>query len=353
MNSKLPPPPAANDARRPDQALLAAIAELPAELGPPAHLDAAILAASKRALRVRPMERWRPWLSVAAAVFVAFFAANLLQRESPKDSINAVQREQATAPLQDATILQEAAVEPSDDDAADSLGASKFDSLQRAEPAVADSPAAAAAAASPRPGKILGQSEPSTQGTAALRVEPAMEEPAKAEKAARPEPFPAENGQRERRQGRRTTIDEESAQLNRLQSAPTESALAPIRPAAPPAPPPVPLAAPPRAAAPGAPPAISKQAAEASEPAASAAVRSMPSSAPSAASGRAPTATVAPARAKTAEAKAVRTLTHWYAEIRQLAASGKREQAKALLAQLRHAYPRAELPEDLRDLEHE
>ena len=74
-----------------DQKLLKAIADLPAVAEPPEALDQAILQAARQATRKPLIRQLRPWLSVAAAVFVVFFAGNLLMHDRAGESARSEQ----------------------------------------------------------------------------------------------------------------------------------------------------------------------------------------------------------------------------------------------------------------------
>lgn len=358
MNKKIPTLPAANEPQGPDQALLQAIANLPAEAGPPAHLDAAILNAAQRAVRVRPLARIRPWLSVAAAVFVTFFAANLLQRESPDDSIDQIQQQPAPSAASKEMEASDDRMRQTNSQLSEEItaaGALDTASAESAAATVADTPAAAAQSA---PMKARREA-PAAPKPAALKSELTSPAPLDQGIGSRPDPFPAavqarknasEEAKTDQTGVRRDQLPESETVVNPRRMKPVARVPAP---ASAPAPAP-PVAQPMRAPTPPpAPPKIAKEArrAVAGDAAVGRATTAPESSSAESAAGMMPS-TLAPQRAKsTADQGPGRPQSDWIAQLRELLAAGDAERAKAVLAEFRKIYPQAELPRDLRSLE--
>ncbi len=364
MNNKIPTLPAANDPQEPELALLQAIAHLPAEAGPPAHLDAAILNAAQRAVRVRPLARIRPWLSVAAAVFVAFFAVNLLQLESPNDSINQIQQQPAASPASKEMEAADDRVNQSNPQLSKEIApvaAFGSTSAEGVAATVAESQADAAAAQSTA---MKARAEtPAAPKPAALKSELAPPAPLDQGTGSRPDPFPAaararQDAAEEAKPDQTTVLRDRLAESEAvlIPERRTSAASAPVPPPAPaPAHAPArPAAQPMRAPArPSPPPVIAKEARQAvDKDAALGRAREAPESGSAESAARLVPSTLAPQHSKSTAGQGLgRSPSDWFAQMRQLLAAGDSKRAKAVLAEFRQIYPQAALPADLRALE--
>lgn len=278
-----------------DQAVLDAIARLPTPSGPPEAVDEAILAASRRAVKGRPLAKLKPWLSIAAGVFVVFFAANLLQRESAKESAQSERISLPATPRSDA------------------------DNAEVNAPAamVAEEAATTATPAEPPiPAKKADQSPPAA---AALRSAPEPEPQQAAPAASKPAPVAAP-----------------AAPARRPQTFPADDGPAPAQ------------SAPPAAPATLAPAPSPSPARERANPRSAAGAVG----AASAAAGPGERSKAAPvAELGEPEAGLRSEAERWFERIREQQRNGEPAQARALLKQFRSRYPDLPLPADLRALE--
>ncbi len=301
-----------------DRALLEAIARLPAADGPPKALDEAILAASRQALKRQPLARMRPWLSLAAAVFVVFFATNLIQQESARQS---AESERISVPA--AVQSEPDAVTAETQDASAGSAAEETRPMAPAAPTPSEIPVRA---------KINDQPAPA-DAEAALRSSAAPE----------PQPAPAS------KPAKRAPAAAPETAIPRPRAFPADDAPVPTRPAAPPAPPtlapaPEPAPAPASGLVPSPAPARERADRRSTADAIGAA------SAAGASAGHDKAASVSLDAADSRPgARAV--AERWFERIREQLRNGEPERAKALLSQFRSRFPDTPLPADLRTLE--
>jgi hypothetical protein len=209
---------------------------------PPASIDAAILAASRRSVRARPFARWAGPVSVAAVLVLALGLVLKVQREAPE------------APMPSADTRANAVTTPAIVPAPPAPTSAAPAPMATAPAGAAASPPAQAAPTTPAPER---REQAKAKTESALRYEPApAQEPAPPQKAravARPfaqGPAEAEAVTRADLQSSNAARDASSAATEAKVAAPDAKVVVPAAPAAASAPAPMPAAPAPMAAPP-------------------------------------------------------------------------------------------------------